>query len=572
MLTELRVRDFAIIDELKLSFGSGFTVFTGETGAGKSIIIDAVELLLGGRADSTLLRSGAELALVEGFFVLDPVRLPEVQALLEQDGLLEDSSVLVLAREIRRQGRSICRINGRSVGLNQLKAVGEWLIDVHGQSEHLSLLQVREHLHLLDRFAHTDGLVGEYAQAFKRLQDVRRDLSELRSAERERERRADLLRYQINEIETATLQAGESARLLEERDRLINAEKLAGLTLNALAALDEEGGVGSSAVDRLGEAAGALLHLAEIDPVMREPGQRAQALTEELSDLARLLRSYLEQVQPDPLRLDEVEARLGVIRDLTRKYGEDLQAVQAFAATAQTELDGILYAVENLDALQSEERQLLYRLTEVGQELSRDRRQSAAALAAEVGADLAELNMAGAKFEVDIQWQDDAQGVAIDGRQVALGPTGLDKVQFLVAPNPGEGPKPLAKIASGGETSRLMLGLKSVLAQADRRATLIFDEIDQGIGGRAGGVVGRKLWGLARNHQVLCVTHLPQLAAHGDQHFKVEKRVRSGRTVVEVRPLEWGERLAELAEMLGEESESNLQSAEALLQNAATLA
>ena len=572
MLTELRIRDFAIIDELNLSFGPGFTVFTGETGAGKSIIIDAVELLLGGRADSTVLRSGAELALIEGVFVLDQLRLPEVQALLEPDGLLENSSVLVLAREIRRQGRSICRINGRAVGLSQLKAVGDWLIDVHGQSEHLSLLQVREHLQLLDRFARTDGLVSEYAQAFKRLQDVRRQLSELRSAEREREHRADLLRYQLNEIDTAALQEGESVRLLEERDRLINAEKLAGLTLNALAALDPEGGVENSAVDRLGEAAGALLHLAEIDSTMREAGQRAQVLSEELGELTRLLRNYLEEVQPDPLRLDEVESRLGVIRDLSRKYGEDLQALHAFAAAAQAELDVILHAVENLDALQLEEQQLLERLTEVGLELSRGRRESAGALAAEVGADLAELNMAGARFEVDIQWQDDPQGVAIDGRKVALGSSGLDRVEFLVAPNPGEGPKPLAKIASGGETSRLMLGLKSVLAQADRRPTLIFDEIDQGIGGRAGGIVGRKLWGLARNHQVLCVTHLPQLAAHGDQHFKVEKGVRSGRTVVEVRPLKRGERLSELAEMLGEESESNLQSAETMLQNAAALA
>jgi len=571
MLTELRIRDFAIIGELELSFGPGFTVFTGETGAGKSIIIDAVELLLGGRADSAMLRSAAQTAVVEGTFALDPKRLPEIEALLKQDDLLEDPGSVLLAREIRREGRNTCRINGRTVGLNQLKAIGEWLVDVHGQSEHLSLLRVREHLQLLDRFAQTDSLLAEYRIAFRRLQELRRRLTELQSAALERARRADLLRYQANEIESAALREGETAQLVVERERLANAEKLAGLALNALAALDQTtGSEENSAIERLGEAAGALLHLGDIDPAMRGTSERTQALAEELGELARLLRGYLEQVQPDPLRLDEVETRLGLISDLTRKYGTDLQAVQAYAAQAQVELDGILSADESFEALQAEQAQLLVRLAAVGHELSGRRRSASEALAEQVAAGLAELNMAGAQFAVDIQWQDDPEGLPVEGRRVGFGPTGLDDVEFLVAPNAGEGLKPLAKIASGGETSRLMLGLKSVLAQADRRPTLIFDEIDQGIGGRTGGVVGRKLWGLAREHQVLCVTHLPQLAAHGDRHFKVEKSARSGRTLAEVRELQGAERLKELAEMLGDGSAANLHSAEALLQNSAT--
>ncbi|MGH2621659.1 MAG: DNA repair protein RecN [Anaerolineales bacterium] len=570
MLIELRIRDFAIIGELELKFGPGFTVFSGETGAGKSIIIDAVGLLLGGRADSTVLRSGAQAAIIEGDFLLDQQRLPEIGALLEQDDLLDDSGTLLLAREIRREGRNICRINGRTVGLNQLKAIGEWLVDVHGQSEHLSLLRVREHLQFLDRFAKSDSLLAEYGIAFRRLQELRRRLTELQSAAHDRARRADLLRYQINEIESAALRGGESAQLAAERERLANAEKLAGLTLNALAALDEAAGSENSAIDRLGEAAGALFHLGEIDISMREPSERAQALAEELGELARQLRGYLEQVQPDPLRLDEVEARLGLISDLSRKYGADLQVVQGYAAQAQAELDGLLSAEENLEALLAEQAQLLIRLAEVGPELSRTRSRAAETLAEQVAAGLAELSMAGAQFAVDVEWQDDPQGLPIDGRQVDFGATGLDRVEFLVAPNAGEGLKPLAKIASGGETSRLMLGLKSVLAQADRRPTLIFDEIDQGIGGRTGGVVGRKLWALARDHQVLCVTHLPQLAAHADRHFKVEKSTQSGRTLAAVRELQGGERLKELAEMLGEQTESNLRSAETLLQNAAS--
>jgi DNA repair protein RecN (Recombination protein N) len=571
MLTVLRIRDFAIIGELELSFGPGFTVFTGETGAGKSIIIDAVELLLGGRADSTMLRSGAQAAIIEGDFQLVPQRLPEIGALLEQDDLLEDSGTVLLAREIRREGRNICRINGRTVGLNQLKAIGEWLVDVHGQSEHLSLLRVREHLQLLDRFAQTNSLLSEYQTAFRRLQELRRRLTELQSAAQERARRADLLRYQVNEIESAALREGEPAQLTAERERLANAEKLAGLALNALAALDQTAGSEeNSAIERLGEVAGALLHLGAIDPAMHGPSERAQALAEELSELARLLRGYLEQVQPDPPRLDEVEARLGLINDLTRKYGVDFQAIQAYAAQAQAEFDAIRSADESLEALQAEQAQLLDRLAAVGHELSGWRRRAAEALAEQVGAGLAELNMAGAQFAVDIQWQDDPEGLPVEGKRVGFGPTGLDEVEFLVAPNAGEGLKPLVKIASGGETSRLMLGLKSVLARADRRPTLIFDEIDQGIGGRTGGVVGRKLWGLARDHQVLCVTHLPQLAAHGDRHFKVEKSARSGRTLAEVRELQGAERLKELAEMLGDGSAANLHSAEALLQKAAT--
>ncbi len=569
MLSELRIRDFAIIGKLELKFGPGFTVFSGETGAGKSIIIDAVELLLGGRADSAMLRSGAQAAIIEGDFQLDPQRLPEIGALLEQDGLLDDSGTLLLAREIRREGRNICRINGRTVGLNQLKAIGEWLVDVHGQSEHLSLLRVREHLQFLDRFAKSDILLAEYGVGFKRLQELRRRLTELESAVQERARRADLLSYQINEIESAALREGESTQLAGERERLANAEKLAGLTLNALAALDEAAGSENSAIDRLGEAAGALLHLGEIDPSMRGPSERAQAVAEELGELARQLHGYLEQVQPDPLRLDEVEARLGLISDLARKYGADYQAVQAYAAQAQAELDGILSTEENLGALQAEQAQLRTRLAEVGAKLSGLRRRAAETLAEQVAAGLAELNMAGAQFAVDVEWQDDPNGLLVDGTLVGFGPTGLDTVEFLVAPNAGEGLKPLVKIASGGETSRLMLGLKSVLAQADRRPTLIFDEIDQGIGGRTGGVVGRKLWGLARAHQVLCVTHLPQLAAHGDRHFKVEKSTQAGRTLAAVRELQGAERLKELAEMLGEPTESNLRSAEALLQNAA---
>jgi len=450
-----------------------------------------------------------------------------------------------------------------------LKSVGEWLVDVHGQSEHLSLLRVSEHLSLLDRFAHSD--LEEYSEAYRRMSAVRIERQELESAEREFARREDLLRYQIDEIESSRLVQGEVSELEAERDRLANAEKLAGLALNARAALEDTGGDGTSAERKLTEATAALMSLAEVDTAMTSTSQRSQALAEEISQLATELKAYLEQVQPDPMRLDEVEARLGLIDDLQRKYGDDVEAILQYEAQASEELESIVHSEERLEALIVEEGELLIRLAALGETLSQVRRSAAEELSAEIIGHLAELNMEQAQFAVEIEWESDPDGVLIEGERVAFGPHGLDQVEFLVAPNPGEGLKPLVKVASGGETSRLMLGLKSVLAGADRRSTLIFDEIDQGIGGRIGSVVGSKLKGLAQDHQVLCVTHLPQLAAHADRHYQVEKVVVEGRTLARVSTLEREARLSELAEMLGEASDANRQSAAALLEGAAPM-
>ena len=567
MLTQLSITNFAIIETLELKFTPGFTVLTGETGAGKSIIIDAVELLLGGRADAAMLREGADLALIEGVFEVQPCDLTEAHALLEEQELIDDPRVIVLAREMRREGRNLCRINGRVVSLALLRSVGEWLVDVHGQSEHLSLLRVGEHLSLLDRFAHSD--LEAYTDTYRRISAVRIERAELENTEREFAQREDLLRYQIDEIEASRLTPEEVPALEVERDRLANAERLAGLALNARGSLEDTGGDGISAEQKLTEATAALMSLSEIDPAMTGMSQSAQGLTEEIGQLVTELRNYLEKVQPDPIRLDEVEERLGLIHDLKRKYGDDVEAILQYAATASDELDSITHAEERLEALLTEEAELLSDIAALGEPLSQARRTAAKELSAEIEDHLAELSMEGAQFAVEIEWKEDPNGVLIDGERVAFGSTGLDQVEFLVAPNPGEGLKPLVKVASGGETSRLMLGLKSVLASADRRATLIFDEIDQGIGGRIGTVVGSKLKDLALTHQVLCVTHLPQLAAHADRHYQVEKHVVDGRTLARVRLLEREARLSELAEMLGDTSEANKQSAAALLESAA---
>jgi DNA repair protein RecN (Recombination protein N) len=318
----------------------------------------------------------------------------------------------------------------------------------------------------------------------------------------------------------------------------------------------------------LGEAAEAVAALTRIDASLTGVEAEAQALVEQAGDLARRLRVYREGIESSPKRLDEVEERIGLIRSLQRKYGETIEAVLAGAASARQELDAITHAEERIAQLEKEEARKLKQLGEIGDRLSRSRQAAGEKLARAIETELSDLRMAGARFSVDLTWDDDPAGVPVGERRVSFGPTGLDRVEFLVAPNPGEGLKPLVKIASGGETSRMMLGLKGVLARADQTPTLIFDEIDQGIGGRVGAIVGRKLWGLARSHQVLCVTHLPQLAAFGDQHFKVEKGVTRGRTTTSVQPLESGRRIDELAQMLGAVSETGERSAAELLQQA----
>jgi len=565
MLLELHIRDFAIIDNLDLELSPGFVAFTGETGAGKSIIIDAVEMLLGGRADSAVVRTGAEGAIVEGTFKLDAPTLERLLPLLEREGLLDEPGYLTLGREIRREGRNTHRVNGRSVNLGFLRELGEGLVDVHGQSEHLSLLRVREHLNLLDRFAQLEEARTAFSEAFTALKRIRDELEQIRQGERDAARRTELLTFQLNEITAAAPRVGEEAELLEERNRLANAEQLAILAEQGSVALDEGPAGVPSAADLLGQAADALAGLAKIDPSMASAEGEAQALVEQAGDLGKRLRVYRDEIEFNPRRLEQVEERVDLIRSLKRKYGGSLEAVLAQAETARRELESITHAEERIAVLQVEESRLLEQLSAHGRKLSQSRRLAAEQLAKGIEDELGDLHMEGARFGVDIRWEDTPGGLQLGDRQLAFDASGVDQVEFLVAPNPGEGLKPLAKIASGGETSRLMLGLKGVLARADETPTLIFDEIDQGIGGRVGAIVGRKLWGLGRDHQVLCVTHLPQLAAYSDQHFRVEKQIDGGRTVTRVRRLDGQERVPELAQMLGGLTRANQESAAELL-------
>jgi DNA repair protein RecN (Recombination protein N) len=567
MLTELHIQNFAIIDKLDLKLGPGLIILTGETGAGKSIILDAVEMVVGGRADATVVRTDSAAALVEASFKLIGAEKDAVNAVLQREELLDDPNYVTLSREVRREGRNIARVNGRSVPVALLKEIGSSLVDIHGQSEHLSLLDPHAHLGLLDRFADVGKPLAEYRRVYEHLAGVRAELKDIRAAQADADRRVEMLTFQADEIEEARLKPGEDLELRKERDRLANAEALAQFAQQALQVLDEGSQESAAGSDLVGQAARALAGLAKIDTAQADMANQAALLEDMLSELVRSLRDYLEEIEFNPRRLDEAEERLNLIHNLTRKYGGDIPSVIRFGEQARGQLETISNAAERITALEAEETRLLETLSKHGQALSNKRREAAEKLGAGIETELDDLKMAAARFGVDFQTRPDPTGLPLpDGARVAFDANGLDRVEFLVAPNPGEGLKPLAKIASGGETSRLMLALKDILARADQIPSLIFDEIDQGIGGRVGLVVGEKLWHLARNHQVFCVTHLPQLAAFGDEHLQVQKLIQDNRTLTRVERLAGEPQLLELSQMLGEVGEGTLRSAHELMQ------
>jgi len=604
-LTELQIRDFAIIDRLHLRFHSGLNILTGETGAGKSIIIDAIGLLLGDRATADMVRAGADRAEVEAIFQLEagmPPREPNrqqsapdgspeadnIHSLLEAEGLDDPDApeTLILSREVRRSGRNFCRVNGRTVSRKLLSELAALLVDIHGQGEHLNLLRPRTHVDLLDRYGGLLPLRRNLARQAHQVQHARRELERMRSDARTIAQRLDLLSFQVEEISEAALEAGEERDLEVERKRLSNAETLMQLANGAANLLNEGEGGMPAVTDGLSEAVGRVERLARIDDGMADAAATGQGLLEELSDLARDLQGYADGLEFNPQRLTEVEERLALIENLKRKYGDTTEEILAFAAAAQTELDELSNWEAQTAALEEEEEKLLRDIGALGAELSQARVAAGEKMARQVEAELAQLSMDRAHFAVAVDMEEQEDGAYLpDGRRVAFGSHGVDRVEFLISANPGEPAKPLARVASGGETARLMLALKGALTQADQTPILIFDEIDQGIGGRVGGVVGEKLWNLTGQrppdtaptradagetnvsplrHQVLCITHLPQLAAFADLHLTVRKRTFETdgqlRTGTDVLPIEGPARIEELTQMLGAVSDAGRQS------------
>lgn len=574
MLSEIDITNFAIIDHLHLQFNPGFNVMTGETGAGKSIIIDAVGSLLGGRAQSEFVRADTDKARVEGTFTLNPNARGAIYPILDEIGIEHEDENLIVTREIGREGRNTCRVNGRTVTLHVLQRVGEYLIDIHGQSEHLSLLRVREHIDFLDRFGNLWEQRARVAGQVKLLRAARNEIKKLMVDEREKARRVDRLTYVVEEITDANLKLGEEDALKQERDLLGNAELRASLADHAYRSLYGEGEEEKGAIDLLNEAMQSVTALEKYDASIKALLEEADSALAQADDLARSLRAYRDSVDHDPKRLQQVDERLDLIFRLKRKYGDTVEEIIKYGENAAAELATISRSEERIEELRKQEKHLLKEIGSLAGALSDARHQAGERIAREIEMQLQDLGMQKAKFGVSIEQSDDPDGVPIDGRHVAVDTTGIDKVEFMVSPNPGEPLKPLAKIASGGETSRLMLAMKSVLAVADNTPTLIFDEIDQGIGGRTGGIVGNKLWALtptarqvdgSPQHQVICITHLPQIAAFGDTHFKIHKEIVDERTITKIEELNSEQRIDEIANMLGTGTATTRQNAEELL-------
>lgn len=566
MLVELRITNFAIIESLHLEFKPGLVILTGETGAGKSIIMGALEMLLGARVDMSTLRQGSDIASVEAIFKIPPSIKDSLLQRLKDEELLDGTEYISLTREMRADRPNIARVNGHRASVALLVELGESLVDIHGQSEHLSLMKVSQHLGLLDRYANATVLLGEYQETYRELKQTQTELIRLRQIDQEAEQRKDLLSFQVEEIELGGLQEGEEDQLVEHRNRLMNAEKLSDLSQKILAVLDDAPGNQPTILDMVGQIMGTVEDLTKIDSSLEDLIGKTAGLNDSLFELGKELRFYQENLEYDSRELEKVQERLVLIQDMKRKYGQSIQDILAYRDRAKSELEEIITRSDRIEELLTAETHLISKLGQSGQVLTEARQIGAQQLANELVVQLDDLKMAGARFEVDFKEVEDPDGVLNkSGQRVKFYIDGLEKIEFLVETNPGEGLKALAKTASGGETSRLMLALKNVLAQADQISTLVFDEIDQGIGGRIGAVVGEKLYRLTPEHQVICITHLPQLAGFGQQHFQVVKSLVDGRTAIQVLEIQGEDRVEELATMLGGPSEKNLASARELM-------
>ncbi len=538
MLAELRIANFALIEQLSLRFQSGFTVLTGETGAGKSLLIDAIALLVGGRASIDQIRSGEDEAQLEAAFHL-PDTHPLLQHLRFHDVIGQGESELILRRVLSRSGRHRVYVNGSLCPLRVLEELGGTLVDIHGQHEQQSLLATAKQLDALDGFGRLDELRRNYEKTYQGWKEFYRQLDALQREVVDRASREDLLRFQVQEIEQASLLPDEEERLRSERQRLVHAHRLRELTHEAHAELqaDEQ-----AVLSKLGRIGRTLAELAQIDPAMGDCEQAATESAIPLKELAGRLRDYAERLEADPDRQVAVEDRLDLIQRLKKKYGGSVEAVIETGRRGQEELQVLGNHHERtaeLTARLDEETRRLHRLA---QQLSKKRIDAAKQMTKLVGVELAALKMEQAIFQVM---------VTIDESTEGLGPAGRDRVEFLLSSNQGEPPRPLGRVASGGELSRIMLALKTVLAEMDQVPVLVFDEIDTGVGGAVAAAMGTRLRKLGSFHQVFCITHLPQVASQAEHHLLVEKGMDRQRTSTSVKTLKGMGQEEEIARMLG---------------------
>lgn len=536
MLRSLNVENFALIHQLKMDFAAGFNILTGETGAGKSILIDAVQAVLGSRTSSDYIRTGTDAAYIEAVFEIND----QLDSLFFAWGWeTEEDGRLIMSRRITRQGKGQCAVNGRAATLSMLRQIGETLLDIHGQHDHQSLLRSEQHGEMLDLFGGSDlitqkAMVAQYYQVWKNLTKA---LQECIGNERERAQRLDMVRFQQQEIATAKLKIDEDMLLQEEWKVLASAEKLKTAAESAYEYLYAGQKGQASVMDGLENAVARLREIAKVDKQMQGTLAVTESALYQLQDVSREVADYKENIEADPQRLQAINTRLDLIEKLKKKYGSTVTEITEFQHSLTVELDQLMNGEERAAELQKESNAVYEQLAGAMERLTAMRKAAAVRLVTELRRELADLGMKQAVFDIAFE-------------QAAVSAKGQDRMEFMFSANPGETPKPLAKIISGGEMSRVMLALKTVLANVDRIETVIFDEIDTGIGGGAARAVAEKMAQIACSRQVLCITHLPQIACMADQHFSIRKRVEGERTYTEVTALDPQAQKIELARML----------------------
>ncbi|WP_339273337.1 DNA repair protein RecN [Paenibacillus sp. FSL W8-0426] len=564
MLVTLSIRNLAVVEEVDVVFHPGFHVLTGETGAGKSIIIDALGMIAGGRSSADLIRYGCEKAEMEALFELESNH--PVWETLEKLGIQCDPEEhLVIRRELNTQGKSTSRINGQLVNLTMLREVGEKLINIHGQHEHQSLLRAESHLGLLDTYgaAVIGSVKAEYQRRYSEFVTAEKELRALQESSQRAYQLLDMYRFQLEEIAAASLTGGEDELLAEERVKLSHSEKMMDTVAGAYELLSGQRGLEavSIALSRLEDVSG--YDTKGIQPIV-EQLQSAYYL---LEDVAFQLRDYRDKIEFNPGRLEEVEQRLNLITGLRRKYGDTVEQILKYYEQISHETDQLENKDERLEKLRAKRDKLLQRVLESAEELSKVRKQCAEELATQVESELKDLQMERTSLRVQITPFEDPKGIEWNGRRIRLTRQGADNAEFLISPNPGEPLRPLGKIASGGEMSRIMLAMKSIFARHDRIPVLIFDEVDTGVSGRAAQSIAEKLFRLSSTCQVFSITHLPQVACMADHQYLIEKHVMDGRTMTQVESLSNEGRVKEMARMLGgvEITEKTLHHAQEML-------
>lgn len=536
MLRSLSIKNIALIDQIQVDFSEGFNILTGETGAGKSIIIDSINTLLGSRVSKDLIRTGQESAVVEALFDIEGNVALEI---FKEQGFVEDDNQIVVSREFNLQGKNICRINGHLVNVSMLKELGQNLIDIHGQHDNQSLLNFNVHIDLLDKFGgdKVSKSFDEYYENYQAIKEIRKKIEQLGGDSRERERKLDLLKFQIEEIDTLKLKSGEDKELEEQKIIMSNAEKMVSSVEESYNIL-YEGGRGQSILDGLNLVLKELGSIERFDSKVSSYIEKVQSIYYSAEDIVHEIRDYKASLEFDSRELENIEERLDNIFKLKRKYGQSIEEILAYRDEVEKELLELEGSQEKLDEYNKKLEELNNLMNQKAEALSKLRKSAAVELEQRIIAELNDLEMKKVLFKVNFE-------------KVEYTAKGIDKIEFLISANAGEDLKQLSKIASGGEMSRIMLAIKTILADVDQIPTLIFDEVDTGVSGKAAQMVGQKLSLIAKNHQVLCITHLPQIASMSDNHYLIEKNVEGNKTKTSIRRLDNEGKMHEVARILG---------------------